>query len=152
MAALAAWWFLGQGIKPATVPGLVLIIVGVTVVVTSGGVEQATAQRGRHRRTGIPPYRPTPPPHPSPRPHRSTGRSLPDLRATVMAAGDWQSIMVAAQGTRDSYRAAGRPVYVPFLADGQLDPWRENGKKFYLTDRNRTRTGATRPCCGPTTK
>ncbi|MEY9947728.1 DMT family transporter [Kitasatospora sp. GAS1066B] len=55
VAALAAWWFMGQGIKPATVPGLLLIIVGVTVVVTSG-VEQATAQQGRHRRTAIPPY------------------------------------------------------------------------------------------------
>ncbi|WP_370152220.1 DMT family transporter [Streptacidiphilus sp. EB129] len=55
VAALAAWWFMGQGIKPATVPGLLLIIVGVTVVVTSG-VEQAMAQQGRHRRTGTPPY------------------------------------------------------------------------------------------------
>lgn len=55
VAALAAWWFMGQGIKPATVPGLLLIIVGVTVVVTSGGVEQATARKGRHR-LGIPPY------------------------------------------------------------------------------------------------
>ncbi|WP_235453976.1 hypothetical protein [Streptomyces olivochromogenes] len=61
---------MGQGIKPATAPGLLLIIVGVTVVVTSGGVEQATAQQGRHRSTGIPPYpayapyTPQPPPTP----------------------------------------------------------------------------------------
>ncbi|MEU9347674.1 DMT family transporter [Streptomyces sp. NPDC048278] len=52
VAALAAWWFMGQGIKPATLPGLVLIIVGVTVVVTNG-VQQTTEQRGRHRRTRV---------------------------------------------------------------------------------------------------
>ncbi|HTF48817.1 MAG TPA: alpha/beta hydrolase [Pseudonocardia sp.] len=62
--------------------------------------------------------------------------ALPDLRSTVMAAGDWRAIMGAAQGSRESYEATGRATYVPFLADGQLDPWRENGKKFYLTERN----------------
>ncbi|MFF5145494.1 DMT family transporter [Streptomyces sp. NPDC013157] len=71
VAALAAWWFMGQGIKPATVPGLLLIIVGVTVVVTSGVAEQATAQQGRHLSTGIPPYpayAPDPPQPPRLRP------------------------------------------------------------------------------------
>jgi len=66
----------------------------------------------------------------------ATASGLPDLRATVMAAGDWQAIMAAAQGAREAYEATGRPTYVPFLADGRLDPWRENGKKYYLTDRN----------------
>ncbi|MEV6512195.1 alpha/beta hydrolase [Streptomyces sp. NPDC051642] len=66
----------------------------------------------------------------------ATASGLPDLRATVLAAGDWRAIMGAAQGARESYRATGRPVHVPFLEDGPLDPWRENGKKFYLTDRN----------------
>jgi fermentation-respiration switch protein FrsA (DUF1100 family) len=66
----------------------------------------------------------------------ATTSGLPDLRATIMAAGDWQAIMDAAQGARESFEATGRPSYVPFLADGQLDPWRENGKKFYLSDRN----------------
>ncbi|WP_030939456.1 hypothetical protein [Streptomyces sp. NRRL S-646] len=56
VAALAAWWFMGQGIKPATVPGLLLIIVGITAVVTSGVAERATAQQGRPLGTGIPPY------------------------------------------------------------------------------------------------
>ncbi|MGW4512939.1 EamA family transporter [Streptomyces sp. NPDC004393] len=56
VAALAAWWFMGQGIKPATVPGLLLIIVGVTVVVTSGVAEQAAAQQGRQHSTETPPY------------------------------------------------------------------------------------------------
>ncbi|MFJ9251004.1 DMT family transporter [Streptomyces sp. NPDC101776] len=56
VAALAAWWFMEQGIKPATVPGLLLIIVGVTVVVTSGSSRgKAATQQGRHR-TEIPPY------------------------------------------------------------------------------------------------
>ena len=66
----------------------------------------------------------------------ATVSGLPDLRATVIAAGDWQAIMSGAQDARESYEATGRATYVPFLADGQLDPWRENGKKFYLTDRN----------------
>lgn len=59
VAALAAWWFMGQGIKPATIPELLLIIVGVTVVVTSGSAAQTTAEQGKRRSTGIaeiPPY------------------------------------------------------------------------------------------------
>ncbi|WP_326807916.1 DMT family transporter [Streptomyces sp. NBC_01775] len=84
VAALAAWWFMGQGIEPATVPGLLLITVGVTVVVTSGGVEQATAQQGRDGSTGIPPYpayapytpqAPPPRPHQHPRPPQSQSQS-----------------------------------------------------------------------------
>jgi fermentation-respiration switch protein FrsA (DUF1100 family) len=66
----------------------------------------------------------------------ATVSGLPDLRATIRAAGDWQSIMVAAQNAREGYAQSGRPVHVPFLADGELDVWRENGKKFYLTHRN----------------
>jgi uncharacterized protein len=66
----------------------------------------------------------------------ATVSGLPDLRATIMAAGDWRAIMGAAQSARESYEATGRAAYVPFLADGQLDEWQENGKKYYLTDRN----------------
>ncbi|MFI6341294.1 EamA family transporter [Streptomyces sp. NPDC050535] len=55
VAALGAWWLMDQGIEPATVPGLLLIIVGVTVVVTSSAQEQPAAEPGRHRR-GSPPY------------------------------------------------------------------------------------------------
>ncbi|WP_307132389.1 DMT family transporter [Streptomyces aurantiacus] len=51
VAALAAWWLMDQNIKPATVPGLVLIIVGVTVVVTSGGGEQRDTAG-----VAVPPY------------------------------------------------------------------------------------------------
>ncbi|MFF4354358.1 DMT family transporter [Streptomyces sp. NPDC001530] len=79
VAALAAWWLLGQGIDLATVPGLLLIIVGVTVVVTSGSGEPAAVQdgepavarEGRHPR-GAPPY----PPYPyAPQPRPTTGES-----------------------------------------------------------------------------
>jgi hypothetical protein len=66
----------------------------------------------------------------------ATVSSLPDLQATITAAGDWQSIMLAAQQAREECARSGRPTHVPFLADGELDVWRENGKKFYLTDRN----------------
>ncbi len=66
----------------------------------------------------------------------ATVSGLPDLRATIMAPGDWRAIMGGAQGAREAYEATGRATYLPFLPDGQLDPWRENGKKFYLTDRN----------------
>ncbi|MFE4965696.1 DMT family transporter [Streptomyces sp. NPDC056660] len=55
VAALAAWWLMGQSIEPAAIPGLLLIILGVTVVVTSGEGEQSAPQHGKHRR-GIPPY------------------------------------------------------------------------------------------------
>nr|WSZ98243.1 DMT family transporter [Streptomyces sp. NBC_00857] len=55
VAALAAWWLMGQGVEPASIPGLLLIIVGVTVVVTSGGGEQTAPQQGKHR-NGTPPY------------------------------------------------------------------------------------------------
>jgi fermentation-respiration switch protein FrsA (DUF1100 family) len=67
----------------------------------------------------------------------ATVSGLPDLRATIEAAGDWQSIMVAAQKAREEYARSSRPVHIPFLADGELDVWRENAKKFYLTDRNK---------------
>ncbi len=33
-------------------------------------------------------------------------------------------------------REAACPTHIPFLTDGELDLWRENAKKFYLTDRN----------------
>jgi drug/metabolite transporter (DMT)-like permease len=55
VAALAAWQLMGQNIKPATIPGLLLIIVGVMVVVTSGSSEEAAVQPGKHR-MGAPPY------------------------------------------------------------------------------------------------
>ncbi|MFD4527336.1 DMT family transporter [Streptomyces sp. NPDC058470] len=55
VAALGAWWLMDQGIEPATIPGLLLIIVGVTVVVTSSAQEQPAAQPGRQGQDS-PPY------------------------------------------------------------------------------------------------
>jgi uncharacterized protein len=67
----------------------------------------------------------------------ATVSGITDLRETIKAAGDWQSIMLAAGNARQEYARSGRPVHVPFLANGQLDVWRENAKKFYLSDRNK---------------
>jgi hypothetical protein len=66
----------------------------------------------------------------------ATASALHVLRDTILAAGDWRAIMGAAAGARQQYAATGRATHVPFLADGELDVWRENAKKFYLTDRN----------------
>jgi fermentation-respiration switch protein FrsA (DUF1100 family) len=66
----------------------------------------------------------------------ATASGLPDLRATIKAAGDWRAIMAAAGAARQQYAATGRPTHVPFLAEGELDLWRENAKRFYLTSRN----------------
>ncbi|MGP3985807.1 DMT family transporter [Streptomyces sp. 3N207] len=54
VAALTAWWLLGQSVEAATVPGLLMIIIGVTIVIKSGG-EQAAPQQGKHH-AGVPPY------------------------------------------------------------------------------------------------
>ncbi|MEU9961760.1 DMT family transporter [Streptomyces sp. NPDC050982] len=86
VAALMAWSLMDQGVAVATVPGLLLIIIGVTVVVTSdsGGkpVPREDELRGPHelhwqdeqrRRdnagAGTPPY-PAYAPHPRPHPYR----------------------------------------------------------------------------------
>ncbi|RPF39025.1 hypothetical protein [Streptomyces sp. TLI_185] len=87
MAALSAWWFMGQGIKPATVPGLLLIIVGAIVMVTSGVAEQAMAQQGRQRSTGIPPY-PAHTPDPTQSPPALRHPTFPDS-AGQDPGGDW---------------------------------------------------------------
>jgi len=67
----------------------------------------------------------------------ATVSAITNLRGTIKATDDWRSIMLAAGKAREEYARSGRPVHVPFLADGELDVWRENGKKFYLTDRNK---------------
>ncbi len=59
IAAITAWWLLGQRVETATMFCLGLIIVGVSVVVTGGdgqNAEHAAARRGRHRRqeAGLP--------------------------------------------------------------------------------------------------
>lgn len=54
VAALIAWWLMGQHIELATLPGLLLIIVGVTVVLTSGGAAQVTARQDTDPAPGRP--------------------------------------------------------------------------------------------------
>jgi fermentation-respiration switch protein FrsA (DUF1100 family) len=66
----------------------------------------------------------------------ATASGVHDLRSTIQVAGDWRAFMAAAGAARQQYAATGRPTHVPFLADGELDVWRENAKKFYLSDRN----------------
>ncbi|WP_405823561.1 EamA family transporter [Streptomyces sp. NBC_01390] len=64
VAALAARWFMDQNLALARIPGLLLIIVDVTVVVTSGG-EQLAPAPDEH---GVAIPRPAYPPHiPQPR-------------------------------------------------------------------------------------
>ncbi|MEV7868841.1 DMT family transporter [Streptomyces sp. NPDC088124] len=81
VAAFAAWWLMGQNFEFATAPGLLLVIVGVIVVVTSDGAEQAAAQQGQHGQHGaeIPPYPSYAPytPQLPPSPHRHGGERDP---------------------------------------------------------------------------
>jgi fermentation-respiration switch protein FrsA (DUF1100 family) len=67
----------------------------------------------------------------------ATVSGITDLRTTIKEGGDWRSIMLAANNAREEYARTGRPTYIPFLAEGELDVWRENAKKFYLSDRNK---------------
>ncbi|WP_413807627.1 DMT family transporter [Streptomyces sp. OE57] len=72
VAALGAWWLMGQSIKLASVPGLLLIIVGVAIVVTSGGGKRTEPRQGKHRKD-VPPY-PAHTPY-TPQPPFTTGES-----------------------------------------------------------------------------
>jgi uncharacterized protein len=64
--------------------------------------------------------------------------ALPDLRSTLTDgfAGDWHDLMHLAQSAREAYARGGEPQYVPFMPPGQQNEWVENGKQYYLTDRN----------------
>ncbi|MGW1626623.1 DMT family transporter [Streptomyces sp. NPDC002172] len=65
VAAVGAWWLIRQQIDPGTVPGLVLVIVGVVIAVISSG---RAGPRGRHRK-GVLPSPPAAPGRPAgPRP------------------------------------------------------------------------------------
>jgi hypothetical protein len=67
-----------------------------------------------------------------------TVSGLPDLRSTLTDgfAGDWRDLMAFAQGARQAYAAGGDAQYVPFMPLGEQSEWVENGKQYYLTDRN----------------
>src|ERR1700730_16591975 len=64
--------------------------------------------------------------------------SLPDLRSTLTDgfAGDWHDLMHLAQSAREAYARGSEPQYVPFMPPGPQNEWVENGKQYYLTDRN----------------
>jgi drug/metabolite transporter (DMT)-like permease len=64
VAAVTAWLLMGQRVQPASVPGLLLLIVGVMVVVKDGGGERAPAPQ-EPGTPYQPPYAPPPPAHAS---------------------------------------------------------------------------------------
>ncbi|HET6291975.1 MAG TPA: alpha/beta hydrolase [Kribbella sp.] len=68
----------------------------------------------------------------------ATVSGLPDLRSTLTDgfAGDWRDLMRFAQSAREAYAQGGEPQYVPFMPPGEQSDWVENGKQYYLTDRN----------------
>jgi len=68
----------------------------------------------------------------------ATVSGLPDLRSTLTDgfAGDWRDLMRFAQSAREAYAEGGEPQYVPFMPPGEQSEWVENGKQYYLTDRN----------------
>lgn len=68
----------------------------------------------------------------------ATVSGLPDLRSTITDgyAGDWREMMKVAQSAREAYAQGGEAQYLPFMPPGDGGEWVNNGKKFYLTDRN----------------
>ena len=64
--------------------------------------------------------------------------ALPDLRGTLTNgfAGDWHDLMHLAQSAREACARGREPQYVPFMPPGPQNEWVENGKRYYLTDRN----------------
>ncbi|WP_220729564.1 DMT family transporter [Streptomyces radicis] len=92
VAALAAWWLMGQSVEPAALPGLLLIIIGVTVVVRGGDGEPAVRRRGRHRRGA-------PLPSQAPRASQPPPRVGVSAPATPTAAFAYSGPVSAAPGT-----------------------------------------------------
>ncbi|MFE2638097.1 hypothetical protein ACFXKF_25470 [Streptomyces scopuliridis] len=68
----------------------------------------------------------------------ATVSGLPDLRATITDgyAGDWREMMNIAQSAREAYAQGGEAQYLPFMPPGDAGQWVNNGKKYYLSDRN----------------
>jgi len=60
--------------------------------------------------------------------------------------------MTFAQGAREAYAAGGDAQYVPFMPPGEQSEWVENGKQYYLTDRNPDPNWKNQPWCGLSTK
>ncbi|MEV0931983.1 DMT family transporter [Streptomyces phaeochromogenes] len=144
VAALMAWSLMDQGVAAATVPGLLLIIIGVTVVVTSdSGGKPAPLEddlRGPHelrrqdeqRRqdaygAGAPPFPAhAPPPYPHPHPHPYASQLPPAVGvSTVSAAGESTDSTPAraseAWAAFESARPA-TPRHPPLRPNGRRDP------------------------------
>ena len=68
----------------------------------------------------------------------ATVSGLPDLRSTLTGgfAGDWHDLMRFAQSAREASAQGAEAQYVPFMPPGEQGEWVENGKQYYLTDRN----------------
>lgn len=65
VAAVLAWSLMGQSVELASLPGMLLIIIGTTIVVTKGEVKDRAEPRHKLPRTGIPsPTAPAPSPVP----------------------------------------------------------------------------------------
>ncbi|WP_326808089.1 EamA family transporter [Streptomyces sp. NBC_01775] len=101
VAALTAWWLLGQHIEIATLPGLLLIIVGVMVVVTSGGGERAAAEEAGQL-PGTLPY----PAHPPYEPYGYEPRLQPAGAVSVASVGPAASVASTASLAGAAERSA----------------------------------------------
>jgi fermentation-respiration switch protein FrsA (DUF1100 family) len=68
----------------------------------------------------------------------ATVSALPDLRGTLTGgfAGDWRALIRLVASAREAYAEGGEAQFVPFLPPGEQNEWIENGKQYYLTDRN----------------
>ncbi|MFC8662434.1 DMT family transporter [Streptomyces sp. NPDC057199] len=135
VAALMAWSLMDQGVAVATVPGLLLIIVGVTVVVTSdsGGkpVSREDELRGPHERrwqdeqrrrdshgAEAPPY-PAYAPHPHPHPSQ-----LPPSVGVFTGVESADNTPAHAFEARAAFETARptTPRHPPLGPDGRRDP------------------------------
>ncbi|MFI6339817.1 alpha/beta hydrolase [Streptomyces sp. NPDC050535] len=68
----------------------------------------------------------------------ATVSGLPDLRGTITNgyAGDWRDTMGLAQSAREAHAQGDEAQYLPFMPPGDAGEWVNNGKKYYLSDRN----------------
>ncbi|MFG2350746.1 DMT family transporter [Streptomyces phaeochromogenes] len=144
VAALMAWSLMDQGVAAATVPGLLLIIIGVTVVVTSdGGGKPAPREddlRGPHelrwqeeqRRqdaygAGAPPfpaYAPPPPPYPHSHPYPS---QLPPAVGVSSVSTAGEPVDSTPAHASEAWAAFGTaqptaPRHPPLRPNGRRDP------------------------------
>jgi fermentation-respiration switch protein FrsA (DUF1100 family) len=68
----------------------------------------------------------------------ATVSALPDLRSTLTDgfAGDWRELMHLAQSAREAHARGEDAQYIPFMPPGPQSQWVQNGREYYLTERN----------------